>query len=313
MDARHLAEGIAPLWLVAAALAPLEPGTRGTPTDSPDSLMQCLETSYESRDVGEYGKLFTADFRYFFGDAELARRYPDGWTREDEIASARHLFEGFRDAGGVYRPPATRISLTLTPMSIRPDPDRPDSADWYRLAIVPAVRLEVATDDGNFFVENDRHDFWLVRGDAACLSGGQAADAEHWYIRRWVEKPRSALADASEGGPAADPGAGQAIGTRAAQPGVALGTRAAPAIDELRPNPAQETLALAFTLPARSAAHVLVVDAAGRIRYRRSLGALEPGVHRVALALGRELGPGIYWVQLVAGNRSDSRRVVLIP
>jgi hypothetical protein len=32
---------------------------------------------------------------------------------------------------------------------------------------------------------NARQEFYVVRGDAAVLSGDAPADSTHWYVRRW--------------------------------------------------------------------------------------------------------------------------------
>ena len=32
-----------------------------------------------------------------------------------------------------------------------------------------------------------RHEFYLVRGDAAVLSPGASADTTHWYLRTWAD------------------------------------------------------------------------------------------------------------------------------
>jgi hypothetical protein len=316
MDARRRLLATAPVWIVAASLGPVRFDPRGTATDSPEGLMRCFESTYEGRDADAYGMLFTTDFRFQFGDPDLRARYPGGWTREDEIASAQHLFEGFRDASGVYRRPAQRIDLSLRPFSVRPDPEKPDSAAWYQIVIVPAVHLAIDIEGGGFLVENDRHDFWLVRGDVARLDAGQPADPDHWYIRRWVEKPNEALAvgdpDAVAGA-SADSTRSGAIGIPATNPGVSLGVPLRTAIQDLRPNPSLGTMALSLSLAGRGSAQVTVVDVAGRLRWRRSLGALGPGSHQVVLDLGSELGPGVYFIRLIEAERQDTRRVVIAP
>lgn len=308
MDARHFAEGIVPACLAAAAIG----ATAGAPevtTDSPLGLMRWFEMSYEGRDAAAYGALFTTDFRFHFGDPELRARYPDGWTRADEIAAARHLFEGFRDAAGTYRPPARRLELTLSPFTVAADPERADSAAWYQVVSVPCVRLAVWTEDGNFLVENDRHDFHMVRGDAARLDPGQPADPDRWYIRRWVEivggGDPEGVAGALEGDP---PAAG---GEPAAQPDAEPAPPTRSAIEAALPNPARGTVVFAFTLTGEGPAALEVLDAAGRLRLRRDLGTGAAGRHRVAWDLGRRLPPGVYWVRLVEAGGSDIHRLVL--
>ena len=156
--------------------------------DSPVGLMHRFEEAYEARDLDAYAALFTADYRFYPSDPEVAGRFPV-WTRTDEILSADHLFHGFTDAHGVYRAKATRISLDLSPYQERVDPEHADSAAYYRCYAVPSVTLQVWTADGDYFIERQEHDYYVVRGDAAVLAAGEDGSADSWYIRKWVENP----------------------------------------------------------------------------------------------------------------------------
>jgi hypothetical protein len=111
------------------------------------------------------------------------------WTRTDEIQSADHLFHGFTDASGIYRSQATKISLDLSPWQDRADPEHADSSAYYRDVVVPSVTLQIWTASGDFFIERQEHDFYMVRGDAAVLADGQDGSPDSWYIRKWVELP----------------------------------------------------------------------------------------------------------------------------
>jgi hypothetical protein len=187
-----------PAWLVAAALTPAAPALEPVApriiepvsTDSPEGWLRHFESAYEGRNAVEYGTLFSDDFRFFFGTSDLAARYPDGWTRDDEIASAEHLFHGFTNATGRTLPAARQIEVGLDPHQVQPDPEKPDSAAWYRVVVVPSVSVRFWFEGSTTAdVEWDRHEFWLVRGDAARVAGAdRPADADHWYVRRWVEK-----------------------------------------------------------------------------------------------------------------------------
>ncbi|MGH7724915.1 MAG: hypothetical protein ACREOU_05750 [Candidatus Eiseniibacteriota bacterium] len=170
-------------------------------TDSPAGWLARFERAYESRVIDEYAALFTTDFRFHFGDPENRAKYPNGWGLEDELLSAQHLFEGFVNDQGVSMPAARGIELSLGKTAIEPDPSRPGDAR-YAVIRAPAVTLAVDLGGAGYFVDRDPHTFWVVRGDAAKLSAGQAADPDHWYVWRWVESPDREWASAE---PAEEP------------------------------------------------------------------------------------------------------------
>jgi hypothetical protein len=67
------------------------------------------------------------------------------------------------------------------------------------------------------------------------------------------------------------------------------------------PNPARGGAAtLAFTLADDSPARLEVIDLAGRLRFRREVGALGGGTHRIAVP--ERLGAGVYFVRLTCGR-----------
>jgi hypothetical protein len=183
-------------WEQTAAQSPAD-----YTADSPIGLMRRFEHAYEERDLDRYRELFTADFLFLPSDPEVAARCPNGWHREDEIASADHLFHGFTDRMGVYRPAATRIVLDLSPYEEQADPEHPDSTAYYRRYDVPSVTLQIWTPAQNFFISDQEHVYYVVRGDAAVLDESQERSADVWYIRKWVENPRWAGRALASGDP----------------------------------------------------------------------------------------------------------------
>jgi hypothetical protein len=176
--------------LTAAAWTPTAAGPAAPDfvADSPAGLMRRFQEAYEARDTDGYATLFAADYRFYPSDPQVRAKVPV-WTRTDEILSADHLFHGFTDTDGIYRAPATKISLDLSPWQDRADPEHADSSAYYRFVTVPTVTLEIWTAAGDFFIERQEHDFYVVRGDAAVLAPGEDGSADSWYIRKWVENP----------------------------------------------------------------------------------------------------------------------------
>jgi len=177
---------------------PIDPGGDGhvpgdTPlNDSPQNLMLRFEKSYEFQDLPTYINLLTSDFRYTFSadsDLELVNRYPN-WGRDDEEESTKHLFEGFTNSASppVVVPAASRIEMTLTGVQYLGDYQHPDSASHYQKVVVQNVGMEIDVPAGTAITTyqiSARHEFYIVRGDAAVLAAGQEARTDRWYIRRW--------------------------------------------------------------------------------------------------------------------------------
>jgi hypothetical protein len=76
---------------------------------------------------------------------------------------------------------------------------------------------------------------------------------------------------------------------------------AAFALHGVTPNPSVGDLVVSFSLPTRERAAIELLDVQGRRVLNRSLGALEPGEHRVTLEA--RLEPGLYFARLTQGGR----------
>jgi hypothetical protein len=189
------------LLCLALALALASEGGRfgnpadGDPTpadlpaaDSPLGVVLRLGRAYANLQLEPYGQTLTQDFRFTFAEPELRARHPAGFTRDDEVASAAHLFSGFTSADGVHRPAARFIEVRLDSPFVLPDPDHPGAPERYRLVVVPQGSIHVAfAAGGSYDSAPRRHEFYCVRGDDAVLGQGQPADLDHWYVRRWDE------------------------------------------------------------------------------------------------------------------------------
>jgi len=158
--------------------------------DSPQNLMLRFEGVYELQSAVNYEALLTSDFRYTFSlasDPTLFNQYPN-WGRDDEVEATRHLFEGFTTTTGENLPAASRIDMTLTGLQFGPDYTHPDSAEHYMKVVVTSVDMDIEVPtrpEPTSYRVSGRHEFYIVRGDAAVLDPGQTARSDRWYLRRW--------------------------------------------------------------------------------------------------------------------------------
>ncbi|HTO92645.1 MAG TPA: T9SS type A sorting domain-containing protein, partial [Candidatus Sulfotelmatobacter sp.] len=85
------------------------------------------------------------------------------------------------------------------------------------------------------------------------------------------------------------------------------------ALEPIQPNPVTgPRLTLAFSLPEAQTASVELVDIAGRSALKRELTGLTAGRHVTSLDELSGLPPGFYVVRLQAGQRSVTRRALLV-
>ena len=168
------------------------PDVTPTPTplppeaDSPQNFMLRFEGVYELQSSVNYEGLLTSDFRYTFSlasDPTLVNSYPN-WGHDDEVETTRHLFEGFSTTSGERVAAASRIEMTLTGLQYGLDYTHPDSGEHYMKVVLTSVDMLIEVPPTTYQVSG-RHEFYLVRGDAAVLGPGQEARTDRWYLRRW--------------------------------------------------------------------------------------------------------------------------------
>jgi hypothetical protein len=75
-------------------------------------------------------------------------------------------------------------------VSIANDPDHPDSTVHYRKCVITLLEMEIDVPNTldpypTSYHVSSAHELYLVRGDAAVVPAGSAADSSHWYMRRW--------------------------------------------------------------------------------------------------------------------------------
>jgi hypothetical protein len=94
--------------------------------------------------------------------------------------------------------------------------------------------------------------------------------------------------------------------------GVEVPARLDFALEGFQPNPAVAEMNVAFTLPQALPATVTLLDAGGRALASRQVGSLGPGRHLVRLDEAIHVPPGVYWLRLTQGRRTQVRRGVVV-
>lgn len=186
------------------------------PNDTPENAILRFVGLYQQRNAAEYEKMLTGDFTFEFSNAadpDLVTQYSTGWFKDDEVISARNLFEGGTDQTGVYREGALAIEVTLTPTTPADDNGAGRDPNLYKTLIASVDVLIDLPGEDDFVIGQappQTNRFFLVRGDEAQgLTADQPGDSLHWYIWNWrdesppVGKPSTDLSTAQEGGDAA--------------------------------------------------------------------------------------------------------------
>jgi len=185
--------------LVAGCFNPFDPRTaanRGVSqppprADSPRDLLRLFEWCWEHRAAAEYRELFTDDFRFGFAttDSTGTPFLDRGFTRDDELSSATHLFQG----GDAHQPRANRITLDFDPPDLVAFPDsRPGKTDPWHKSIFTHVLIKIEFDEATETVSSSAH-FFVVSGDSALIpqelkDRGFKPDPNRWYIERYEEQ-----------------------------------------------------------------------------------------------------------------------------
>jgi hypothetical protein len=164
----------------------------GTPINDSDAhLIARFEATFEAQSGVEYAKLLTDDFVFHFSsasDPDLVLAYGENWGRDDETAAISNLFVGFDAQSGQHIPGASIIQMDLYSVQTENDLGHVDSVAFYRKIIVTRLVMAIeipGTPDPTTYNIDSRQELYVVRGDAAVLAAGQAAQSDRWYIRRW--------------------------------------------------------------------------------------------------------------------------------
>jgi hypothetical protein len=176
---------------------PQPPAGLQPPNDTPQNTILRFIAAYEGGKTAEYRALFTGDFKFEFSnssDPTLANRWPEGWPAADESISASNLHHGGTNLDGVYQQKATSIDLIFSMTQPVGDNEGRDQTKFQVLStpmdgvfVMPAE--PPSTEPIHYYIVNNSHRFYLVRGDAAVgLTATQPADSTHWYIWGWNDE-----------------------------------------------------------------------------------------------------------------------------
>ena len=165
-----------------------EPDVAPAPA-SPGAALDRLAWSWKHRALEPSGDLFTCDYEFVFapGDSAGIRFQGRPWTRSDELAFARHMFE----TGSALVPAATYVAISLENEPHALPDDRPGKdPGWHQRIQTPFVAVVEAP--GREFRVLGFETFYLVRGDSACIpqelrDRGYGPDSTRWWIERWED------------------------------------------------------------------------------------------------------------------------------
>jgi hypothetical protein len=294
------------LWVPAHAESTSVPSVT-QPLSGPQATLDRFARAYRERSPEGVIGTYTADYRFHSFDDSLLK-YTFGASREEEENSVRNMMLGFFKDGQMVRPPVDSIGMTMDGFDEGADPEHPDSTAHYRTIAIGRFEFGLRNGDTRMWATTSLHVFHLVRGDVAVLVPGQVADADHWYIRRWLENVHG-MRDllGKQDGDCGEP-APPAVGPRSTQ---ALATGGVLLVRPLT-NPACANLRISCTLPGAESAHVEVLDVSGRLVNRRPVPVATAGEVTVDAGKGAKILPGVYWVRLSQAARKPSTRMVVV-
>jgi len=262
---------------------------------SPQAFLARFADAWQRRDLDAYSGLLTDDFRFYFGDEENKARHPGGWGKEDELASASHLFKGRADRPD--RPRARSLRLDFVAVSVLADPDFPCDREHHALIDAREVRLAIELEGGDHLGAVGHHAYRVVRGSVD----------EAWRLRRWDEEPAASLLAAAA--------CADTTGTVSGSP-ILVGNR----LWSVAPNPSRlgENATLTFAVEKDGeAVDAALYDLAGRQVRVLARGPSAAGTRTIAWdgrdAHGTLTRAGVYFLHLRAGERTWRERVVRVP
>ena len=303
------------LLALAGALAHARPSTSVPPVNQPlvgpQAALERLADAYRDRSPDSVLSNLTLDYRFHsLGMGDSLLKFTLGSDREAEAGVIRGMLNGVIRNGDTLMAAADSVGMNIDGISEGVDPEHPDSTQHYRVLTVRLFQFGVRTTRGiRLDSATGINIFHVVRGDAALLPDGQAADSLRWYVRRWLEDMTGVNAELAQrqGGCGEEPAPLQGPRSRGDTPAI-------PTVLAVRPltNPACTKLEVRCDLPGLEPARVEVFDANGRRVNRRDVDVATAGTMTIEAGRGAKLYPGVYWVRIGQGLRPPVTRMVVV-
>ncbi len=273
----------------------------------PNMIVGTLLNAYARKDVAALGQSLAEGFRFDSDDPDFRSAFPSGFSRNDEIESAGHLFadaDSIRIHVGSWS--GCRVSVEFAQVAT---PYGKGPLRWPALGgrvLLQDVTLCVWLRNGTRIVTGPATDeFVVVRANRLPAAAFDRTVKERMHdldvtyrVARWTEHVPAA----------AEPKRGEPDSTM-----LAHGAHDSPPAElALRPleSPARGALRLALALPTREPARVEMYDVAGR---RVSAWEIPSGPARTVNLTPDDATPaGVYWLRLAQGTRVARAHVVLL-
>src|SRR5690242_8378250 len=177
--------GVLSLLLLVPALAGGDPrfslalGAGPVPLEdaAPIAAAAGIMSAYQHMDVPALASLMTDDFRFVSDDPDQPELASPGFSRQDELAAASHLFNGVERPGVGRLPAARSIEVRVASWSLETRSGPPGQPPLAGVVVARGVTLDVRFEDSPSIKAGPAcHMFEVVRGDVAALPGGGHGD-----------------------------------------------------------------------------------------------------------------------------------------
>lgn len=248
------------------------------PQSDPIRTVIALFAAFERRDPVAWVDAMSDDYRFDSDDPAFVRSHPQGFTRDDELAFATHLFRGGgRAPGGGALPIATQVEAPLGAVSVE-------------MRSIDATRAVAHVERYGYVLTFDDGSRMAISGSDNVLE--LALEDGEWRVIAWHERINAGPASA------AAPAAGESNATEIPE---RLAIRR---LGQL----AGSSIAFELALPRRGGVLELF-DVQGRRMARRDLEGIAPGMRRVELPASH-VPAGTYWARVQQAGAVATTRVI---
>lgn len=252
------------------------------PQSDPIRTVIALFAAFERRDPIAWADAMSDDYRFDSDDPAFVRSHPHGFTRDDELAFATHLFRGGgRAPGGGALPIATQVEAPLGAVSVE-------------MRSIDATRAVAHVERYGYVLTFDDGSRMAISGSDNVLE--LALEDGEWRVIAWHE--RVAAGELAVAAPAAEAAA------NGAESGALPERLAIRRLGGLGGN----AIVFEIALPRRGGMLELF-DVQGRRVARRDLEGLAPGMRRIELPAAG-VAAGTYWARVQQADEVVTTRVI---